>query len=59
MDHPDIKLHEPNECTDSLYGRDCDGIGHWGEDPYAAEMYDEHFEEYICYGAYTGRVLDI
>lgn len=54
-----MQLHEPGECPDSLYGRDCNGVGHWTEDPFASELYDDHTEGWYCDGVLTGSALDI
>jgi hypothetical protein len=58
-DHPDIQLHEPGQCTDSLYGKDCNGIGIWTTDPFAEEIYGEVIWDYYCDGELTGRAMDI
>lgn len=54
-----MQMHEPGECFDPVYGKDCDGVGHWQEDPYAAEIADDHSERWICDGVAYGSAMDI
>lgn len=54
-----MQMHKPGECPDSLYGQDCDGVGYFTEDPYAAEIYDEHVEDWYCDGVLYGMTMDI
>jgi hypothetical protein len=54
-----MKAHEPGECPNALYGKDCNGIATPREDPYLAELYDEHVVDWMCDGVTTGRRMDI
>lgn len=54
-----MQLHEPGECPDRAYGRDCDGVGHWQEDPFAADINDDHSKHWICDGVAYGSAMDI
>ena len=58
-EHLDVILHEPGKCPEIFYGNNCDGIGHWQEDPYASEIYDDHTESFICDGVEYGSAMDI
>lgn len=54
-----MKMHKPGECPDRLYGRDCDGEGQLGPDPFAQEIYDDNTPVWQCDGVRTGRAQDI
>lgn len=54
-----MKVHEPGECFDPAYGRDCDGIATLQVDPFAAEIYSDYEEVWLCEGVATGRAMDI
>ena len=58
-EHPDTFLHKPGECPDASYGINCDGTGHWQENPYGADVYGDHTESYICDGVAYGAAMDI
>ena len=58
-ERPDVILHEPGECPDTGYGANCDGIGHWQENPFGAEVYDDFTKSYICDGVAHGAAMDI
>jgi hypothetical protein len=62
-DHPHwtfyVKLHEVGECTRWGGADYCDGIGHWAEDPYAAELRGDHNKVWLCTGERDGRAADI
>lgn len=54
-----MQLHPPGDCPDSLYGADCNGVGRYGPDPYAVEIYDDRTPVWLCDGARYGRAQDI
>jgi hypothetical protein len=60
MSEPETrKVHEPGECFDTGYGKDCDGMATFQEDPFAAEIYDDHEMRWICDGCAEGSAMDI
>lgn len=59
MKGDNVQVHEPGECPDIAYGRDCGGVGHWQEDPFAAEINDDHTKSWICDGVAYGSAMDI
>lgn len=42
-------MHPPFECP-SDYRTECDGTPIWSEDPFQAEIYDDHTEKWMCKG---------
>lgn len=54
-----MRVHEPGECFDSLYGAECNGIASYVVDPYVQEIYGEIVYEWICDGVYEGKCMDI
>jgi hypothetical protein len=53
------KVHEPGECFDTAYGQNCDGLATFQEDPFAADVYDNHELVWLCEGEATGKAMDI
>lgn len=53
------KVHEPGECFDSAYGKDCDGMAEYVPDPYAEEIHEVTIYDWFCPGVYTGHCMDI
>ena len=54
-----MRIHEPGHCPDPLYGQDCDGIGHYGPDPFAEEIYNDTTPVWQCDGVNYGSTMDI
>jgi len=54
-----MKLHEPGECPDPVYGRDCDGEGIFDVDPYAEEIHNDSTPVWMCEGCRYGASMDI
>jgi len=53
-------IHEPGNCVDPAYGNPwCDGVGVWGEDPYAAEIIGDSTPVWMCRGARAGSAADV
>jgi len=51
-------LHEPGQC-DSDYRADCDGIGRLQEDPFLAEIDDDHTLYWLCSGLVRTHAMEI
>lgn len=54
-----VTLHAYGECTDPLYGQDCDGIGKWTTDPFSGEVAGVEYWGWFCDGDLYGRAMDI
>ena len=52
-----MQLHEVGECPAGH--KDCNGVGRWTEDPFAAEIYDDHTEGWHCDGELYESAMDI
>jgi len=52
-------LHAPGHCPDRSYGANCDGIGHYQIDPYAAEIHADYNRVWLCDGVALGLAEDI
>lgn len=54
-------MHKPGECTDPYYGEQvgCTGVGEWGPNPYAEELYGDMTPVWMCAGARYGSAMDI
>lgn len=53
-------MHKPGECTDPLYGNPwCTGVGVWGPDPFAEEIYGDSTLRFMCDGERAGSAADI
>jgi hypothetical protein len=54
-----VRMHPVGQCPERSYGVNCDGIGHWGPDPYAEELAGDSTPLWLCEGVRTGRAMDI
>lgn len=54
-----MKVHEPGECFDPLYGEDCNGEATFGVDSYLLELNDDDTPYWLCAGVREGRAQDV